>query len=53
MSGTTFSVVATLVPMLIFTGSRLWLYFHRRSDLGELTLGERLKFFGSDFVSIA
>lgn len=35
--------------MLLFTGSRLWLYFHRRSDLGELTLGERLKLFWVGF----
>ena len=39
--------------MLRFTGSRLWLYFHRRSDLGELTLGERLKFFWVDSVIVS
>jgi phosphoglycerol transferase MdoB-like AlkP superfamily enzyme len=42
---TTFSVSVTLLALLILTGFRAWLYFQRRSELRELTAGERLRLF--------
>src|SRR5918996_347808 len=42
---TTFSVSVTLLALLILTGFRAWLYFQRRSELRELTVGERLRLF--------
>jgi phosphoglycerol transferase MdoB-like AlkP superfamily enzyme len=49
VSGTTFSIAATLLAVLILSGFRLGLYFYRRSELESLTLGERLRVFWVGF----
>ena len=49
MSGTTFSIAATLLAALILSGFRLWLYVTRRAELETLALGERLRLFWIGF----
>src|SRR5262245_38008679 len=49
MSGTIFSIAATLLAALILSGFRLWLYFSHRSELETLALGERLRLFWVGF----